>query len=49
MYLVGNGIDEHMHEISKREVTFEEGADYSDRNGFIGFMETSAKTGYNVE
>ncbi|MHA1399699.1 MAG: GTP-binding protein [Candidatus Heimdallarchaeaceae archaeon] len=31
-----------------REVSYEEGAEYAKKNGCIGFIETSAKTGENV-
>ena len=44
MYLVANRVDQ-----DKRVVTFDEGANCSEKNGFNCFMETSAKTGQNVK
>mmetsp|Transcript_64418 Transcript_64418/g.119803 ORF Transcript_64418/g.119803 Transcript_64418/m.119803 type:complete len:207 (+) Transcript_64418:95-715(+) len=41
--LIGNKSD-----LEHREVSFEEGQEYAAQNGLF-FMETSAKTGYNVE
>ena len=44
MYLVANRVDQ-----DKRVVTFDEGSNCSEKNGFNCFMETSAKTGQNVK
>ena len=44
MILIGNKIDL----IEKREVTYEEGKEFADKNDML-FFETSAKTGNNID
>jgi small GTP-binding protein len=45
MFLVGNKIDL----FAGRQVVYEEGSGYADRKGFVGYSETSAKTGQGVD
>ncbi len=47
--LVGNKADLAQEEENKREVTKEEAEDWARRNGVLEYVETSAKSGENVE
>jgi Ras-related protein Rab-2A len=47
--LVGNKADLTHQEDNKREVTREEAEDWARRNGVMEYVETSAKSGENVE
>ncbi|CAM1510435.1 Fc.00g007700.m01.CDS01 [Cosmosporella sp. VM-42] len=47
--LVGNKADLTQHEDNKREVTQQEAEEWAKRNGVMEYVETSAKSGENVE
>lgn len=47
--LVGNKADLTQQETNKREVTREEAEEWAKRNGVLEYVETSAKSGENVE
>ncbi|PTB40023.1 hypothetical protein M441DRAFT_141896 [Trichoderma asperellum CBS 433.97] len=47
--LVGNKADLTQQEDNKREVTREEAEEWAKRNGILEYVETSAKSGENVE
>jgi small GTP-binding protein len=47
--LVGNKADLTQQEDNKREVTREEAEEWARRNGILEYVETSAKSGENVE
>ncbi len=47
--LVGNKADLAQQDENKREITREEAEDWARRNGVLEYVETSAKSGENVE
>lgn len=49
MVLVGNKADLTQQEENKREVTREEAEEWARKNGVLEYVETSAKSGENVE
>lgn len=48
IYLIGNQVDLVGSEDGKRQVTFEEGQNMKESKKLNGFLEISAKTGFNV-